>query len=327
MLAHGGRLNEARRLFPNAPQPFIDLSTGINPVAYPIPSLSADVFSRLPEPEALEVLQDVAASAYGATSAAMIVAAPGTQILIDLLPRLFPCDEVSIWGPTYAEHGAAWRRSGAVVKDVTTWDDVQNADNVVLCNPNNPDGRRTSGETLAALADQLALRGGMLIVDEAFVDFEDVELSVVGFLPRPNLIVLRSFGKSYGLAGLRLGFTVAAPDVAAGIRTALGPWAVSGPAIEIGTRALADEAWSKNAIARLEREVVRLDTLLVQVGMRLVGGTKLYRLGESPMAADIFETLGKAGILVRRFADQPNRLRFGFPADEAQWARFNEALL
>ncbi|HEY4345519.1 MAG TPA: threonine-phosphate decarboxylase CobD [Parvibaculum sp.] len=327
MLAHGGRLTEARRLFPGAPNPFIDLSTGINPVAYPIPVLSAEVFARLPEPEALGGLQAAAASAYGAADAAMVVAAPGTQILIDLLPRLFARDAVTIWGPTYAEHEAAWRRAGAVVKVTTALEDIQGAHNVMLCNPNNPDGRRSSGEALAALADRLAEHNGLLIVDEAFVDFEETALSVVPYLPKPNLVVLRSFGKSYGLAGLRLGFALAAPEVASFIRTALGPWAVSGPAIEIGGKALADAAWRELAVARLERDATRLDVLLRKAGFLIVGGTKLYRLVEHPKASGFFERLGRAGILVRRFAEQPHWLRFGIPGDVTQWARLQKALL
>ncbi|MGV8996127.1 MAG: threonine-phosphate decarboxylase CobD [Parvibaculaceae bacterium] len=327
MLAHGGRLNDARRLFPSAPEPFIDLSTGINPVAYPIPIFNAEVFSRLPEPEDLEELQSVAAQTYGAANAAMVAAAPGTQILIDLLPRLFPCEDVTILGPTYAEHGAAWKRAGAVVKAVTSWVDLEQAQNVVICNPNNPDGRRSSGEDLVALADRLAKRDGLLIIDEAFVDFEDAEWSTVRLLPRPNIIVLRSFGKSYGLAGLRLGFAITSPEMALLIRTALGPWAVSGPAIVVGRQALADEKWFQHAIVRLDADVARLDAMLLAAGFHIVGGTKLYRLGDSPSAAKIFKVLGKSGILIRRFEEQPHWLRFGIPGDEAQWRRLQNALL
>lgn len=326
MVAHGGWLNEARRLFPGAPEPFIDLSTGINPVSYPIPPLGAQVFTRLPEPESVKALQAVAACAYRISDAAMVVAAPGTQILIDLLPRLFTRTSVSIWEPTYAEHRAAWRMAGAEVKTITAWDELDEAQNVILCNPNNPDGRRCRGEEIARLADRLGERNGILIVDEAFADFEEADLSVAPYLPKPNLVVLRSFGKSYGLAGLRLGFALAAPHVASIIRSALGPWAVSGPAIEIGRAALADPAWLAEAAARLTRDVMRLDASLKRAGLQVCGGTKLYRLAESPDAAGIFDRLGRAGILVRRFSGQPQWLRFGIPGEE-EWTRLDGALL
>lgn len=323
--AHGGWLNAARRLFPGAPEPFLDLSTGINPVSYPIPLLGTKVFTRLPEPESVKALQAIAASAYHISDAAMVVAAPGTQILIDLLPRLFPRTQISILEPTYAEYRAAWQMAGAEVKTITAWDELGEAQNVILCNPNNPDGRRCRGEEIARLADRLGERNGILIVDEAFADFEETELSAAPYLPKPNLVILRSFGKSYGLAGLRLGFALAAPDVASIIRDALGPWAVSGPAIEIGHAALADAAWLRQSSDRLTRDVARLDANLTRAGLRVCGGTKLFRLAESPDAAGIFDRLGRAGILVRRFATQPHWLRFGIPED-GQWARLEGAL-
>src|ERR1700682_2169911 len=77
LLLHGGDLGAARRLFPGAPEPFIDLSTGINPHSYPVPQLSPDVFARLPEPAALDRLAAAAATAYGAPSRDHVVPAPG----------------------------------------------------------------------------------------------------------------------------------------------------------------------------------------------------------------------------------------------------------
>lgn len=316
-IAHGGGLIAARRRFPDAPAPWIDLSTGINPEPYPVPTLPPDTYRRLPEPEDILKLEAVAAQAYGASDPAMVVAAPGTQVLISLLPQVLRHDRVAVLGPTYAEHAAAWAVAGAVVSAVSDVAGLQSAGAAVLCNPNNPDGRRIPNAGLTELAAQV----GLLVVDEAFADLEGPGLAAT--LPA-NAVVLRSFGKTYGLAGLRLGFAVAASDVAATIRRALGPWAVSGAAVAIGTAALADRAWLRSARERLDADVARLDAMLGDARLRVTGGTRLFRLTETPDAAATFERLGRAGILVRPFNDQPTWLRFGIPSGE--WTRIEAAL-
>jgi len=325
-LAHGGRLSEARRLFPDAPGPWLDLSTGVNPLAYPMPALGADCFARLPDADAEAALRVVAARAYGVADPACVAAAPGTQILINLLPRLMRAARVAVLGPTYAEHAQAWQRGGATVTAAETFAALDLADVAVLCNPNNPDGRRHAPERLIPLANLLAARGGFLVVDEAFADLAGQGVSVAGALPHPGLIVLRSFGKTYGLAGLRLGFALASPIRAAAIRSALGPWAVSGPALAAGTVALADREWLAETASRLEWETLDLDACIVQTGLRVVGGTDLFRLAEGVTAQRVFATLGGAGIFVRRFADRPHWLRFGFPGRPQDWDRLREAV-
>lgn len=323
---HGGRLAQARARFPGAPEPFLDLSTGINPAPYPMPPLHPDVFARLPEPETVEAVERAAALAYGVSDPAMVVAAPGTQILISLLPHLRPLASVAVLGPTYAEHGASWRAGGAEVREVSDLERLGEAHGAVLCNPNNPDGRRIPPAALRALADQLAERGGLMVVDEAFADLEGEGLSLAPTLPHPAILILRSFGKTYGLAGLRLGFALAAPDLADRLRRALGPWAVSGPALAAAEMALADRNWLRRTQARLDDSVARLDASLKAAGLTVIGGTRLIRLAQTPHTAELFEHLGRAGILVRAFPDYPYWLRFGLPADEAQWARLEEAL-
>nr|WP_282571782.1 threonine-phosphate decarboxylase CobD [Roseomonas acroporae] len=338
-MEHGGRLGAARRRFPDAPAPFLDLSTGINPVPWPLPgpmpALPPAAFSRLPEPEALEALQRAAALAYGVADPGCVVASPGTQILIGLLPRLLPLRAARILGPTYAEHALAWEAAGAAVTTVTeagALDAGEAGTAAVLCNPNNPDGRRVPAAPLLALAARLAARGGLLVVDEAFADLEptggpagDGWRSLAPALPAPGLVVLRSFGKTYGLAGLRLGFALAAPGLAARLRAALGPWAVSGPALALGTAALADRGWLRAAAARLAGDTARLDRLLAAAGLRPLGGTHLFRLAEGD-AAGWYERLGRAGILVRPFAARPRWLRLGLPGDAAAWDRLEAAL-
>jgi cobalamin biosynthetic protein CobC len=273
--------------------------------------------TRLPEPEQLAALEAIAAAAYGARDPAMVVAAPGTQSLIHLLPRLIPARRVAVVGPTYAEHASAWALAGCAVATVATLDAAADADVVVLCNPNNPDGRLHAPAALAGVA-------GSLLVDEAFADLDGD--SLVPSLDGKRQVVLRSFGKAYGLAGLRLGFAVTGPALAAGIREALGPWAVSGPALHIGGRALADTGWRQAAAARLAGDARRLDALLTASGCAVLGGTRLFRLVARQDAAGLADRLGRAGILVRRFPDEPAWLRFGIPADENAWCRLGNAL-
>ncbi len=193
-------------------------------------------------------------------------------------------------------------------------------------NPNNPDGRVLSRAALLDLAAKLRRKGGLLVVDEAFMDVGPPKASLAADVLCGNIVVLRSFGKFFGLAGVRLGFAIAAEDIAKRLRAALGPWAVSGPAIAIGAIALADMAWTASTQVRLAQAAQRLDELLVGAGVDIVGGTPLFRLAQTPAAAALHETLGGAGILVRRFAEQPAWLRFGLPGDEQAWERLASAL-
>jgi cobalamin biosynthetic protein CobC len=203
---------------------------------------------------------------------------------------------------------------------------VQGAEAMVLVNPNNPDGRCHSAAAVCNLAERMAARGGLLVVDEAFADFAPADLSAAPLLPHPALVVLRSFGKAYGLAGLRLGFALMAPERAARLRAVLGPWAVSGPAVAIGRQALADTGWRIAAKARLADDAARLDARLAEAGLDVLGGTFLFRLAQGREAPNLFARLGEAGILVRRFAERGDWLRFGLPADEAAWRQLDAAL-
>ena len=300
LFQHGGDINSAEAAFPEAPRPWIDLSTGVNPVPYPVPALDLGRWARLPSPAEVEALQAAAASRYGAT-AERVVVAPGAQAIIQWLPRLFPAPAVAILGPTYSGHESAWRAAGAEILPAPAPGSA-----IVVVNPNNPDGRRLPPETLRALARDAPL----LVVDEAFADFDDETLSAD---PPPATIVLRSFGKAYGLAGLRLGFAVARPEIARALREALGAWAASGPALEIGRRALADEEWLAGARARLEADARWLDELLVAAGFEIVGGTLLFRLARRSDARRAFADLCRRGVLTRPFRAEPEWLRFGLP--------------
>lgn len=323
---HGGNINAARRLFPEAPVPWIDLSTGINPVPYPVGALAPTAWTRLPEPAALDALEAAARIAYGAGPSAGIVAAPGVQALIQWLPRIFAGRRVGVLGFTYQEHETSWRAAGAEVVTVTSLSDLAAFDVGLVVNPNNPDGRTCAPDDLAEIAGTLARRGGRLIIDEAFMDLLGRQNSLIPRLPAVGAVVLRSFGKAYGLAGLRLGFAVASLEDCAPLRAGLGPWPVSGPAIEIGRRALADEAWLTQAAGRLREAAGRLDKLLQSAGFELIGGTPLFRLAQREGAAALFRRLCRAGILTRPFGARSDWLRFGIPHAPAEWARLEAAL-
>jgi cobalamin biosynthetic protein CobC len=323
---HGGNINLARQRFPDAPLPWLDLSTGINPVPYPVGEISRVAWTRLPEPRAVAALEAAAGAAYGAGPEAEVVAGPGTQALIQWLSRIFPARRVGILGMTYGEHAACWRAARAEVATVNHPDDLTAFDVGVVVNPNNPDGRCYARSMLVEIARSMNHKGGLLIVDEAFMDAAGSRESLVPVLPDAGTVVLRSFGKIYGLAGVRLGFAVTSPYLAVPLRQAIGPWAVSGPAIEVGRGALSDKEWLGRTVARLGCEAARLDRLLQEAGFAIIGGTPLFRLAARPDAGAWFERLCRAGILTRPFIARPNWLRFGIPHGREQWQRLTTAL-
>ncbi|MGO4573236.1 threonine-phosphate decarboxylase CobD [Microvirga sp. 2TAF3] len=323
---HGGNLHDAKALFPEAPEPWLDLSTGINPTPYPFALPGPDAFRRLPSPQQVQEVECIAARAYGVDDASRVVAAPGSQALIGLLPRLRPLGKVAVVGPTYSEHARSWTRQG---HDVIPVPDIAGAlatqpDVIVLVNPNNPDGRIVAAPPLIAAAAELRSRDGWLVIDEAFADLED-GVSVAD-RDIPGIIVLRSLGKAYGLAGIRLGFAVTWPELGLRLREELGPWAISGPALDIGAAALADGAWLSSQKSRLRESSLWLDEILTKAGFSVVGGTKLFRLARHEWAHASFEHLARKGIWVRKFGFDPTILRFGIP-EEKEWSRLEAVLI
>lgn len=346
---HGGRLCVARSLFPDVPQPWIDLSTGINPSSYSAPRASARERNRLPEPTELARLEAVAAAAFGVDDPARVVATGGTENALRLLPYLLKSTSAVIAGPTYGSHADAWMRAGldtSVVADselaaraTTTTSTGGSSSNataathaaglaLTVVNPNNPDGRILNREQLQTLHDALQANGGALIVDEAFADLEPAHsvAGVAGTDRAAHMIVLRSFGKFYGLAGVRLGFVIASRDIASQLRHLLGDWPVSVDALRAGLAAYADEAWAAKTRLRLHRAAQRMDKLLIGAGMTIVGGTPLYRLARAPNARARFTQLISHGILARPFDYDSTLLRFGLPLGANEWRRVATAL-
>ena len=328
---HGGNLADARARYGTPAEGWLDLSTGINPHPYPLPDLPRALWTALPQADAEARLIAAAAGAYGAPAQAAIVPAPGTQALIQLLPRVLGSDRAAVVAPTYGEYAPAWQAAGAQVREVPDAEaglsalDGARRPALILCNPNNPDGRRVPAGELGALADRLAAAGGVLVVDEAFADVAP-EVSVAAWADRPGLVVLRSFGKFFGLAGLRLGFALCPPDLGRALGQALGPWAVPGPALEVGRIALADDAWQTAMRRRLSQEAYRLEALLNRAGLESAGGTALFRLVRHDEASVWHARLARAGVWVRAFPQQPELLRVGLPGGPADWHRLTRGL-
>jgi cobalamin biosynthetic protein CobC len=323
---HGGSLGRARVLFPQALEPFVDLSTGINPHSYPLFEIPATALARLPEQARVAELMAIAASTYGVPSAANVAAAPGTQILLPRVASLVAPGRAMVLGPTYAEHARAARIAGHHAEEVSDFEALRGADIAIVVNPNNPDGRVLERERLLELAASLRARGGLLVVDEAFMDVGPRTESLAADVERSGIVVLRSFGKFFGLAGVRLGFALTDEATASRLTAQLGPWAVAGPALEYGIRALADAAWQDAMRVRLAGEAARLDALLARYGVAVAGGTSLYRYLEVAQAGSLFSALGERGILLRHFSGRPTVLRAGLPGNEAEWTRLESAL-
>jgi cobalamin biosynthetic protein CobC len=322
---HGGDLADAERRFGVPDLPWLDLSTGINPWPYPMPDMPEGLLARLPGDAELLRLRDAASTCYEAPGADWIAAGAGTQAFIQMLPRLVPRGRVAILAPTYGPHELSWRAAGHDVQLVQTLDAAGRCDHAVLVNPNNPDGRSWPWEEILRATGSMRKAGGFIIVDEAFADCRP-EASLVARL-EPGIVVLRSFGKFFGLAGLRLGFAIAEPPFAALLREATGPWPVSGTAIFVGTKALNDAPWVAATRVRLQQAAGALEEVLQRGGLQIVGGTDLFKLCARSDAHDLWAHLGRGGILVRAFSFKSDWLRVGLPPDRGALARFEARLL
>jgi cobalamin biosynthetic protein CobC len=326
-MKHGGDLTEAMARYGGSPQMWLDLSTGVNPWPWPIPAdLPSKSWQRLPSRADEAALVAAAREAYAVPTGAEVVAAAGTQSLIQWLPQLASEGPVAIVEPTYNEHALAWRMAGHEVTACADLDDLPaGVRHAVVVNPNNPDGRVTSRAALARAAALLHERGGWLVVDEAFADIEP-ETSVAGLCADLPVVILRSFGKFYGLAGLRLGFAIASPEIARRISLALGPWPCSGPALDIGAAALRDREWADRARIVIQHQARKVDAVLAEAGFTIVGGTGLFRLARRPDAGKVHASLATLHIWCRRFEWADDLLRFGLPPDDRDLERLAVAL-
>ncbi|SLN29534.1 threonine-phosphate decarboxylase [Pseudooctadecabacter jejudonensis] len=316
---HGGGLDAAVAAFGGVRGDWLDLSTGINPVPYPVGEIDPEAWTALPDRGATDRLLTAARAFWSVPEGAAIVAAPGTSSLIVQMPWLSDARRVHIPRPTYNEHAAAFRLAGYMHEDES------DAPVAVYVHPNNPDGRLWDTATVTDPARDL------IVVDESFCDVMP-EASHVWHAGEGQAVVLKSFGKFWGLAGLRLGFAIGTPHRLArpgcgaadvvDLAEQLGPWAVAGPALEIGARALEDVAWAEATRTRLARDAARLDRL---VGWDLVGGTDLFRTYAVPDAAAMQEKLAQGRVWSRVFPYSKTWIRLGLPAPD-QWDQLEAAL-
>jgi len=304
---HGGGLDAAIAAYGGTRDDWLDLSTGINPVPYPMPALPDDAWTALPDEAAFAQLYARARRFWNVPDEAAILGATGASAIIAALPRVIPQGAVCIPGPTYNEHGAAFGAAGWALGQ-----DPSHA--LVAVHPNNPDGH------IWQLGD---LTSAYTIIDESFCDVSP-DRSLIHLTTRPGTVVLKSFGKFWGLAGLRLGFAIGDPAIIAKLADLLGPWQISGPALAIGAAALADPAWAENTRTRLARDAARLDGLVTQSGAEIVGGTPLFRLYRVDNAQDMQDRLAQHHIWSRVFPYAPEWLRLGLPAAD-RWAQLEAA--
>lgn len=321
MLEHGGDLRRAAAEFGIPLERWLDLSTGINPIGYPVTAPPPQVWRRLPEKD--DALADLAGAYCGCDAASLLLVA-GSQAAIQALPRLRERSRVLLADLTYNEYAVAWRRHGHAVRALppdALPGALEEIDVLIVCNPNNPTGDRYRPERLVEWHQQLAARGGWLVVDEAFVDATP-ELSLASRGGTAGLVVLRSLGKFFGLAGTRVGCVLAAREVLASLADELGPWSIAGPALHVAREALADRSWQDQTRTALAAASARLERLLAAHGIR-GPGTALFRWWRDSRSAGLHRTLAQQGVLVRLFAEGA---RIGLPGDEDEWARLAAAL-
>ncbi|MDZ3831474.1 MAG: aminotransferase class I/II-fold pyridoxal phosphate-dependent enzyme [Sphingopyxis sp.] len=317
---HGGALDAAKRRFGQRDADWIDLSTGINPAAWPGADDVAIDWRRLPESGAIAALEAAAADVFG-VDAQRVCAVPGTEIGLRLVGRMIgdaPGGGAHHMIPCYRTHGEMMPHSIAVPRDEA----AATEGSLLLANPTNPDGHVTTADEMR----RLGARDGWLMIDEAFADTDPAISMAPQVADDRRLIVFRSFGKFFGLAGVRLGFVIAPGAILDGLRAMLGAWPVSSGAIAIGTAAYRDSGWIAAMRAALPREAAGLDALLARHGHVAIGRCPLFRLIETPHAAALFDRLAHSAILTRPFAERPDWLRIGLPADAAAAARLDAAL-
>lgn len=328
-LVHGGRLRQAASATGIGLERWLDLSTGISPWAYPVTALPEACWQRLPEDD--DGLIPVARRWAGAGEASGCVAVAGSQAAIEVLPRLRPPGHVAVVEPGYAEHAWCWQKAGHQVHRLCAADMDAGLqctqplfDVVVWLQPNNPTGEYLPVATLQRWQRQLAARGGWLVVDEAFVD-SSAAPSLIAQCDEPGLVLMRSVGKFFGLAGIRGGFVFAERALCGLLSDSLGPWSVSGPARTLMKRALADAGWQERQRARLKHASLQLQGVLERSGFTASMGTELFRYVPCSDAASLYQHLLQQAILVRLF-EQPLALRFGLPANSQQLERLADAL-
>ena len=339
---HGGSIDRAAQKYGIAVENWLDLSTGINPVGYPVPQIAAHYWQRLPLGSELTALKKAASQYYQLPSPDHLVCTAGTQSLIQTIPFWLRdnshISSVHILGPTYAEHGRCWQRAGHACThhNIPAMERLELARSlfetgtsgtvVILVNPNNPDGALIPASDIADLSNLADQSNNWLIVDEAFIDCEPDQSVCPNIDEMPKTLVLRSFGKFFGLAGIRIGCVVLSPALARDLEERIGPWAIPGPSMEVAALAFADHDWQQATRDHLRKDRDRLEALVTDHSpLKCVGATPLFLLFDGQHVHNIADHLARKGILVRLFDHDETKIRFGLPGTKDDWNRLEAA--
>jgi len=322
LLKHGGRLLEAAEHYQIPLENWLDLSTGINPNGYPIPNIPDEIWLRLPEEQ-----DNLITTAQNYYQSSQLLPVAGSQAAIQTLPLLRKPSITGVLAPSYAEHAYAWQKAGHTLQTIDATEinqKIQQLDNLILVNPNNPSAHIFDKDQCLYWLNELNKKNGWLIIDEAFIDCTP-ELSLSSLSPRKGLIILRSIGKFFGLAGIRSGFVLAEATILERLNEYLGPWALSNPSRFVTTHALQNTAWQQQTCQQLQQQSCRLGELLSKYSLSPTGSNPLFQWVKTSHAATVHQALAEQAIFTRLF-DQPNSLRFGLAKTEKDWKKLNVAL-
>lgn len=343
-IQHGGNLTEAIKQYNITKENWLDLSTGISPWTYPFQPLPDRVWQELP-PSGSELL--ASAAKFYDVKQNSITATPGSQIAIRLLPQLFEPSKVAIPTLGYKEHAASWQMANHQTlhyHDATELLELINTnrvEHVVVINPNNPNGEKLNLRTL----DRIILKiSGICIIDEAFIDYYDDDFDegddstsissatkVLSDFEYDNLIILRSVGKFFGLAGIRLGFCIGFHPSLQTLNALLQPWSISHASQYIGIQALQDKQWQQQQRVKIKQhqnafQMALNDLLNQHLEQHTSAEAGLFTtvFADDTALNKLHHQLAKQGILTRLDNDQQSWLRFGLPLNIAE---FEERIL
>lgn len=314
----------------------IKLNTNENP--YPCSPLVVEAIEReahclqlYPSPMA-DALRERAAQSYG-VEPSQVMAGNGSDELIAILMRACtePGDAVAWAVPTYSLYETVAATVGARAVEVESDASAippalaaASARVTFLCTPNSPTGRSLPLPEIAAFARDAA---GVVVVDEAYIDFGGPSALSI-FADHPNMVVTRSFSKSFSLAGLRLGLLFGHADLLAELAKVKDSYNVSRLAIAAGVAALEDAEWMENNVARVRATRARTTAALRRAGYVVEDSCANFlwvECGGKGGGRAVYERLRSGGVLVRHFARRglENGIRVSIGTD-AQMDRFLE---
>lgn len=323
MAEHGGNLDEAAQAYGFEPGMMHDLSTGIAPMSYQMPLPASDAYQALPLASDMEALCKVARACYRVPDAASLCVGGGSQALLAALPYLFASCLVWCPEPTYNEHHYRWEKASHQVDGGLSC--PQEAKIIILGQPNNPTGRLWQADEIARYLAHVKQCDGLLIIDEAFVDImpEHSSCQIAG---DEALVILRSVGKFYGLAGLRVGFAIGGANFIARLQDEIGPWPVSQPALLVAKTALADKDWQARHLAKLQEICDWQSDVLAKAGFEIITSMALFITIRHKRMAAFHHHLASHGYWTRIYQNDKQMMRLGLLAPDCDRQQFESLL-